>query len=67
MWAPFVLILVIILAICFTTDPTPTAVEDMAEMTKERYLYYTFLFMMNMVITAAPVIMPAKIAVIPIC
>lgn len=39
MQASFVLILVIILAICFTTDPTPTVVEDMTERTKERYLH----------------------------
>jgi|SRR5215207_224189 len=37
----FVLFLVIILVICFTTDPTPTVVQDMTETTKERYLYYT--------------------------
>jgi len=37
----FVLILVIILAICFTSDPTPTVVEDMTDKTIERYLYNT--------------------------
>jgi len=41
MRASVVLILVIILAICFTTDPTPTVVEDTTEMTKQKYLYNT--------------------------
>ena len=39
--APFVFIFVIVLAICFTIDPTPTVVEDMTDKTIERYLYNT--------------------------
>jgi hypothetical protein len=41
MKATFVLILFIILAICFVTDPTPTVIEDMTDKTIERYLYNT--------------------------
>ncbi|SRR5215204_1962872 len=41
MRASFVLILVVILAICFTIDPTPTVVEDTTDKTIERYLYNT--------------------------
>jgi DNA-directed RNA polymerase subunit M/transcription elongation factor TFIIS len=37
----FVFIFVIVLAICFTIDPTPTVVEDMTDKTVERYLYNT--------------------------
>ena len=37
----FVFILVIILAICFTIDPTPTIAEDMTDKIVERYLYNT--------------------------
>lgn len=35
----FVIFLVIALAICFTTDPTPTTAEDTTDKTSERYLY----------------------------
>jgi DNA-directed RNA polymerase subunit M/transcription elongation factor TFIIS len=35
----FVFILVIMLAICFTIDPTQTIAEDMTDKTIERYLY----------------------------
>ena len=35
------IIFVIVLAICFTIDPTPTVVEDMTDKTVERYLYNT--------------------------
>ena len=31
--------LVIALAICFTTDPTPTVAEDTTDKTSESYLY----------------------------
>ena len=41
MKATFVLILFIILAICFVTDPTPTVIEDMTDKTIERYPYNT--------------------------
>jgi hypothetical protein len=42
MKATFVLILFIILAIFFVTDPTPTVIEDMTDKTTiERYLYNT--------------------------
>jgi DNA-directed RNA polymerase subunit M/transcription elongation factor TFIIS len=41
MRASFVLILVVILAICFITDPTPTVAEDTTDKTTERYLYNT--------------------------
>ena len=37
----FVFIFVIVLAICFTIDPTPTVVEDMTDKIVERYLYNT--------------------------
>jgi DNA-directed RNA polymerase subunit M/transcription elongation factor TFIIS len=43
MQAPFVLVFVIVLAICFTIDPTPTVAEDMTDKTIERNLYYTLL------------------------
>jgi DNA-directed RNA polymerase subunit M/transcription elongation factor TFIIS len=36
-----VLILVAVLAVCFTTDPTPTVAEDTTDKTLERYLYST--------------------------
>jgi DNA-directed RNA polymerase subunit M/transcription elongation factor TFIIS len=39
MKAYFVLTLVIILAICFTTNLTPTVAEDTTDRTIERYLY----------------------------
>jgi hypothetical protein len=39
MKSSFVLSLVIALAICFTTDPTPTVLEDTTDKTMERYLY----------------------------
>jgi DNA-directed RNA polymerase subunit M/transcription elongation factor TFIIS len=39
MKSPFVLSLVIALAICFTTDPTPTVVEETTDKTMERYLH----------------------------
>jgi hypothetical protein len=41
MRAIFVLVFVIILAICFVIDPTPTVVEDMTDKTIERSLYIT--------------------------
>jgi hypothetical protein len=37
----FVLVFVIILAICFVIDPTPTVTEDMTDKTIERNLYNT--------------------------
>ena len=37
----FVLVFVIILAICFVIDPTPTVAEDMSDKTIERYLCNT--------------------------
>ena len=37
----FVLVFVIILAICFVIDTTPTVVEDMTDKTIERYQYNT--------------------------
>ena len=43
MWALFVLIFVIVLAICFTIDPTPTVIEDTTDKTIERYLYNTLI------------------------
>ena len=39
----FVFIFVIVLAICFTIDPTPTVAEDMTDKTIDRYLYNTLL------------------------
>jgi DNA-directed RNA polymerase subunit M/transcription elongation factor TFIIS len=39
MKSSFALSLVIALAICFTTDPTPTVAEDTTDKTIERYLY----------------------------
>ena len=41
MKSSFALSLVIALAICFTTDPTPTVAEDTTDKTIERYLYNT--------------------------
>jgi Zn finger protein HypA/HybF involved in hydrogenase expression len=37
----FVFVFVIILAICFVIDPTPTVIEDMTDKTIERNLYNT--------------------------
>ena len=37
----FVFILVIILTICFTIDPTPTIAEEMTDKIVEKYLYNT--------------------------
>jgi Zn finger protein HypA/HybF involved in hydrogenase expression len=37
----FVFVFVIILAICFVVDPTPTVIEDMTDKTIERNLYNT--------------------------
>ena len=37
----FVLVFVVLLAICFVIDPTPTLVEDMTDKTTERSLYNT--------------------------
>jgi hypothetical protein len=37
----FVIVFVIILAICFVIDPTPNVVEDMTDKTIERSLYNT--------------------------
>jgi len=39
----FVLLFAIVLAICFTIDPTPTVIEDTTDKTIERYLYNTLL------------------------
>ena len=39
MKSSFVLSLVIALAVCFTTDPTPTMAEDTTDKITERYLY----------------------------
>jgi hypothetical protein len=39
----FILFLVIALAICFTTDPTPTVPDDMTDRTGDGYLYDIFL------------------------
>jgi DNA-directed RNA polymerase subunit M/transcription elongation factor TFIIS len=41
MKATFVSVFVIILAICFVIDPTPTVIEDMTDKTIERNLYNT--------------------------
>jgi DNA-directed RNA polymerase subunit M/transcription elongation factor TFIIS len=41
MQASLVLILIVILAICFVIDPTPTVIEDMTDKAIERYLYDT--------------------------
>ena len=41
MKSSFVLSLVIALAICFTTDPTPTVAEDTTDKSIERYLHNT--------------------------
>jgi hypothetical protein len=41
MKAIFVLVFVIILAICFVFDPTPTVTEDMTDKTIDRNLYNT--------------------------
>jgi hypothetical protein len=41
MRAIFVSVFVIILAICFVIDPTPTVTEDMTDKTIERNLYNT--------------------------
>jgi hypothetical protein len=41
MKATFVLVLFIILAIFFVTDPTPTVIEDMTDKTIESYQYNT--------------------------
>jgi len=36
---PLVLVLIIVLGIFFTTDPTPTIAEDTTDKTSDRYLY----------------------------
>jgi DNA-directed RNA polymerase subunit M/transcription elongation factor TFIIS len=41
MKAIFVLVFVILLAICFVVDPTPTVTDDMIDKTIERNLYNT--------------------------
>jgi hypothetical protein len=41
MQAWFVSVLVAVLAVCFTTDPTPTVAEDTTDKTIERYLFNT--------------------------
>jgi hypothetical protein len=38
----FVIVFVIILAICFVIDPTPTVVEDMTDKTIEIPIQYCF-------------------------